>query len=80
MSGTYKDNKVFKAEKQPRIQQKQRKNNYAQNLTRNVDMFLEEDNEGVEVEDNFDLFTADDTDDYPGDFCIPDGFNTNSEE
>ena len=75
MGHTFKDNKVFKADKQPRIQKKQRKDNLIQNLTRNADLFLEDDE--VEVEDNFDIFTGDDTDDYPGDL---DSFDPSSEE
>ena len=42
MGKTHKDSRTAKADRTPRVQQKIRKNNLAQNLTANVDLFFEE--------------------------------------
>lgn len=50
MGKTHKDAKSVKAERGPKIQQKQYKNNYLQNLTRNADMFMDSEDEDLDLE------------------------------
>ncbi len=49
MGHTRKDSREAKADRTPRVQAKIRKNNNLQNLTRNVDMFLDEDEDDTPI-------------------------------
>lgn len=65
MGHTFKDKPVSKAVRQPKVQKKQRKDNYTQNLTANVDLFLEHEDDGLEDDGEFETAYSDDTADYP---------------
>ncbi len=57
MAHTYKDKSPYKADRQPRLQKKARKDNYSQNLTANADMFMEDDTDLDDDSDQYEAYT-----------------------